>query len=88
MKNLWPLVLIVIAVFAWNKSCRQSVQEAWLQHTGTRTAESLPGGPVRQLAHEPADMMERERALPQPGGLSAGAMVDSVRQGLQRQDAN
>ena len=85
MKNVWPLLLVVVAVFVLNKSCSRLTQYAH-SLSGTRVAESLPSNPVRQMQREPSDMMERERALPQPGGLSANAMLGGVRQGLQPKD--
>ena len=83
MRNFWPLLLVVAALFVWNRSCNQPTE---LARSGAPVAGSVPGGPVRQLEHEPSDMMERERALPQAGGLSARTMLDSVQQGLQHGD--
>ncbi|MFI5365151.1 MAG: hypothetical protein ACHQ4J_05965 [Candidatus Binatia bacterium] len=81
MKNLWPLVFIAAALFAWNKFQHQPVQDA--SRTDTHAAASWSGGAVRDLENEPTHMMEREAALPSSGGLSSQAMLDGVRHGLQ-----
>ena len=87
MKNLWPLVLLGVAFFMWNnKSCNVASQLPSLPHTAARPNESVSGGPVRQWEHEATDMTAREQALPAPGGLSARAMVDTARQGLQKNE--
>lgn len=82
MKHLWPLLLLGAAFFVWNnKSCTLPSQLAYLSQTQAPRPDSL-AGPVRQWEHEVTDMPARERALPQPGGLDAHAVLDSARQGL------
>jgi hypothetical protein len=84
MKNLGLLLIVIVGLFVWNKSCRQPIQEVSSGRSRAGIAESVPGGPVRQLQREPSSMMEREGALPQPGsGVAPKAMLDTVTRGLQ-----
>ena len=83
MKNLFIVLLIVIALFLWNRS-RQSAPQPANGPTAQAQSDSAPGGPVRQWQREPSEMMAREAALPQPGsGMAPKAVLDGVRQGLQ-----
>jgi hypothetical protein len=83
MRKLWPLVLLGVVFFMWNKQCSLPTQLTGSQHTAPRPADSVAGGPVRQWEHEATDMSAREQALPPAGGVSAGGMIGSARQGLQ-----
>lgn len=83
MRKLWPLVLLAVAFFMWNKQCALPTQLTGSPHTAPRAADSVAGGPVRQWEHEADDMSAREQALPPAGGVSSRGMIDSARQGLQ-----
>ena len=84
MRNLWPLLLLVIAFVAWNRSC-SPLQQARSGSSGARVAaDARPGGPVRDLQRQPSDIMDMQGAMPQPqGGSSSKAMLDAAR-GAQR----
>ena len=86
MKNIWPLLLLGVAFFMWNKQCSLPTQLTGSQLSGPRGADSVAGGPVRHWEHEPADMTAREQALPGPSGLSSRAMVDGAKRGLARSE--
>ena len=80
MKNLWPLLLLVVAVVVWNRSCGGLPQQARPGGAGARVAESHAGGPVRQLEHAPSDIMDMQNAMPSAGGGgSTKAMLDTAR---------
>jgi hypothetical protein len=76
MRNFMLLLLVIIALIVWTRWRQQPIQET----------HSPSGGPVRQVEHEPSDMMAREGALPPPGGIAPKAMFDSVNQGLKKSD--
>ena len=85
MRKLLLLALIVIAaLFLWNRSNLAGTQWGRLLSSGGQVAQSSGGGTVRQWEHAPDDIMAGEAALPQPqSGPAARAARDSVRQGLQ-----
>lgn len=85
MKNLWSLVLLAGAFFMWNKSCSLPSQLTGAPRSET-VAGSMQGGPVRQWEHEATDTAAQEQALPPAAGVSSRAMLDTVRQGLQKND--
>ena len=82
MRNFVLLLLIVTALLVWNRWYRGQTQTAHAPKSGT-AAESVSGGPVRQLEQAPSNIMGMEAAMPSGGGTSPKAMLDSVKQGVQ-----
>jgi hypothetical protein len=82
MRKLLLLALIVVAaLFLWNRSNLAGTQWVQLLRSGGQEAHSSGGGPVRQWEHAPDDIMAGQAAMPQP--QSGAAALNSVRQGLQ-----
>ncbi len=84
MKNLWPLVLLGVAFFFWNKSCREPLQQARSQRGETHASDSVATSGARQWEQQPKQIVELGNAAPQPGGLSSKSILDSARSGLQQ----
>lgn len=84
MRKLLLLALIVIAaLFLWNRSNLAGTQWGQLLSSGGQAAHSSGGGPVREWQHAPENIMATEEAMQPQSGAAPRAALDSVRQGLQ-----
>jgi hypothetical protein len=78
MRRLWPLILIAVAFFAYNHWIREPSQGGQTARSTQRASASQPGGPVRDLQRQPAEVMDMQGAM-QSGGVSSKALIDTAR---------